>query len=127
MVLRITVSLALVCGLAGAEEGPWSRYFNHPAVTAKQGEELAMSKAMASLFNPLKLKDKDANAPVFPQLAESQLPVLIMGGQPPMVFVPCSVPLMKSRAEGQFFMKSLPGSMETDRGMARVVPVAPCK
>jgi hypothetical protein len=123
----MTIVLDLVGGLANAAESPWSRFFNHPPVSTQQGEQLAMSKALSSVFNPLKLKAKDDNLPVFPQLSESPFPLLMVQGLPPMAIVPCSVPLLEAKAEGQFFVNSMPANSALDPEVFRAVPYAPCK
>jgi hypothetical protein len=127
MLLRIAVSLALVCTFASAEEGPWGRFFNHSAVSTRQAEQMAMSKALSSVFNPLKLKDDHDNMPVFPELSASHLPILLAPGSPAMSTQPCSVPLQESKATGQFFITSVPQKSELDPGMLRAAPSAPCK
>lgn len=125
MLLRAGLLFGILCHLAGAADGPWARFFNQPAVTTRQGEQQAMSSALSSVFNPLGLKAKNNNEPVFPQLGP---PVLLEPKMPPVAFIPCSVPLVPYEPLGSFFITEIkPGGTAIDPGMLRAVPSLPCK
>lgn len=124
MLLRLALLFGTLSTLASAADGPWARFFNQPAMTTQQGEQHAMAAALSSAFNPLALKAKNTNEPVFPQ---PSLPILLVPQMPPMAFVPCSVPLIPYEPLGNFFITEIkPGTSAVDPGMLRAVPSVPC-
>ncbi len=125
MLLRTSLCVLLLCNLAAAADGPWARFFNQPAMTAKQGERHALSTAVSSAFNPLNLKTATPKEPLFPQ---ESLPVLLVPQMLAMALIPCSVPLIPYEPLGNFFITQIkPGTRAIDPGMLRAFPSAPCK
>ncbi len=128
MVPRLALCFAVCCGLSvAAEPGPWSRFFDQPAVSAEQGSQHAMSTAVSSAFNPLKLS-VDKSEPPFPPLDKHQLSntKLVEAAEPGA----CSIPLSEHNPpkDKYFFIRSeKPQSSGKDSRFAIITKAPPCK
>lgn len=121
MFLRLFVLLSLVSGLAVAQQGPWTRFFNHHPANLKQETNLAMSNALSAALNPLGVKAKEQ--PYLPELlvANTKAPSITL-------IQACSIPLAESPVPKQFFLsRQKSGFSDADSGMIRAVPAPPCK
>ena len=127
MIPRLTLCVSLCCGLAVASEsGPWSRFFDKPAISADQGAQHAMSTAVSSAFNPLRLS-VDKSEPPFPPLDKPLLDTTIARAAQPGL---CSVPLTKTEPpkDKYFFMHSVkPRNSNQDAGLTWITKAPPCK
>jgi hypothetical protein len=120
MSLRFFVLLSLLSGLAAAQQGTWTRFFNHHPMSVKQGTRLALSNAFSSAFNPLGVQAKQ----------EAYLPqLLVVNAQAPSTTLirSCSIPLANSPVPKQFFLSRQTSASSLDTGMIRAVPAPPCK
>ena len=120
MTLRLGCLAFVACSLVNAAPGPWDRFFNKPALSAKQGIDTAFDHAVASAFNPLSMTAPDQ--PTFPQLDNQTMPVVL--AQTPV----CAVPLREIRVSPEFSMSSSKAANSAiDGKMLKATPIPACK